>query len=102
MGVGTLWAAGLNGGQKSTFWSGPGNQLRAKQHGTILESTPIGILMNAFGSRTPYWIWKIASATFAANARGTAIKVGIQNGNIWRTVEQPVLNIRSIPVNLVP
>ncbi len=101
-GMGTLWAAGLNGGTNSVFWSGPGNMQRAAQLGTNLESTSLGSLMNYFGDKTPYWLWKVASATFAANADGTAIKVGVEAGNVWRTIEQPILNLRGIPMTTVP
>lgn len=101
-GVGTLWAAGLNGGTGSVFWSGPGNMQRAAQLGRSLESTPVGAAMNYFGANTPYWMWKAASATFAANAKGVATKVGTQPGNIWRTVEQPILNVRKISISVVP
>jgi hypothetical protein len=100
-GVGTLWAAGLNGGSNSVFWSGSANMERASQLGTNLESTPIGALMNAGGENTPYFLWKAASATFAANADGTAIKVGVEAGNIWRTIEQPILNLKDVVINYV-
>jgi hypothetical protein len=33
------------------------------------------------------------------NADGVALKVGIQEGNIWRTIEQPILNLRNIPID---
>ena len=58
--------------------------------------------MNQLGGKTPYWMWKAASATYAANARGVAIKVGVQPGTIWRTIEQPILNARKIPIKVVP
>ena len=101
-GVATMWPAGLNGGASSVFWSGTGNMQRAASLGRSLESTPIGALMNQLGGKTPYWMWKAASATYAANARGVAIKVGVQPGTIWRTIEQPILNARKIPIKVVP
>ncbi|MBV1777377.1 VCBS repeat-containing protein [Burkholderiaceae bacterium DAT-1] len=101
-GVGTNWSAGLNGGANSVFWSGSGNLERAMSLGRSLESTPIGSLMNQFGSKVPYWMWKAASATYAANAKGVALKVGVQSGNIWRTIEQPILNWRNILIKTVP
>jgi RHS repeat-associated protein len=101
-GVGTAWAAGLNGGANSVFWSGSGNMLRAQAYGKSLEMTLIGRAMNFAGEKTPYWAWKAASATYAANASGVATKIGEKAGNIWRTIEQPILNLRNIPINVVP
>ena len=101
-GTGIMWAAGLNGGANSTFWSGAGNMEKAAQLGKSLELTPIGAGMHYFGEKTPYWMWKAASATFAANAKGVATKVGTQSGNIWMTIEQRILNMRGIQVNIVP
>jgi len=40
------WAAGLNGGTRSVFWSGAGNLERAGAIGISLERTPIGSLMH--------------------------------------------------------
>jgi hypothetical protein len=97
-----MWSAGLNGGANSVFWSGAGNAERAAQLGTSLERTPIGSLLNRLGDKVPYPVWKAASATFAANARGVAVKVGAEAGNIWRTIEAPILNFRNIPINIVP
>lgn len=100
-GAATLWAGGLNGGSSSVFWPGAGNMERAMKLGTSLESTPIGSIMNSAGENTPYWLWKLASATYAANAKSAAIKVGAEAGSIWRTIEQPILNWRDIPVKYV-
>ena len=52
-------------------------------------------------SLTPL-MFKMASATFAMNATGTAIKVGQKAGNIWKTIEQPILKWRGIAVDVVP
>ncbi len=101
-GAGTFWTAGLYGGANSVFWSGAGNLQRAANLGRSLESTPIGWVMNRFGERVPYWMWKAASATYAGNVRGTAIKVGAQAGNLWRAIEAPILNWRNIPIVVVP
>ena len=101
-GIATVWSAGLNGGANSVFWSGTGNMDRAAKLGTSLESTPIGALMNRFGEYVPYSMWKAASGTFAANAKGEVIKVGTQLGRIWSTVEAPILNARGVPVRIVP
>ncbi|MCG3116645.1 MAG: PKD domain-containing protein [Candidatus Manganitrophus sp. SA1] len=97
-----IWAGGIYGGANSVFWSGPGNMARAAEIGTSLETTPIGSILTAFGESIPYPIWKLASATFAANVRGTAIKVGVEAGNIWKTIEQPILIFRNIPIRYVP
>lgn len=75
---------------------------RAAQLGRSLERTPVGWAMNKLGERVPYWMWKAASATCAANARGTAVKVGTEAGRIWRTIEAPILRWRNIPVSVVP
>jgi hypothetical protein len=66
------------------------NNVRAAEMGTTLEKTLIGSILNRFGKNVPYSVWKAASATFAANARGTAIKVGLEQGRIWTTVEKPI------------
>jgi hypothetical protein len=98
----TTWTGGLSGGSSSVFWSGEGAMARAAQYGTTLEKTPIGSLLNRFGDNVPYTVWKAASGTFAGNAKGTAIKVGLKEGNIWRTIEKPILNWRNIPIHNVP
>ena len=94
--------AGLNGGARSVFWSGVGNQQRAASMGVSLERTPIGSALNRYGSSVPGWSWKAASCIYACNASGNAIKVGLQEGRIWTTVERPVLQWRGIPYNVVP
>mgnify|MGYP001300114037 FL=1 len=101
-GASTMLVSGLNGGSSSVFWSGSGNMERAAALGRSLESTPIGSLMNAVGDDVPYWGWKAASCIYACNASGTAIKVGLQEGTIWQSVEQPILQWRGIPYNTVP
>lgn len=100
--IGMTWTGGLYGGAKSVFWSGKGSMARAMKLGTNLEKTPIGAIMNRFGDKIPYHIWKAASATFAGNVKGTAIKVGVRQGNIWRTIEKPILNWRNISITYVP
>ncbi|MDZ7858414.1 RHS repeat-associated core domain-containing protein [Sphaerotilus sp.] len=96
MGIG----AGLSGGTNSVFWSGAGNLQRAASLGRSLESTPIGSLMN--GRIQAKWAWDAASAIYAGNARGTAIKVGTQAGRTWTNVELPILTQRGIPITIVP
>jgi hypothetical protein len=56
-------------------------------------------LSDLTGQKLPYWVWKVASATFAANAKGTAIKVGATTGKIWGGIERPILNFRKIPID---
>ena len=84
------------------FWSGEGAMERAAHYGRTLEKTPIGAVLNKLGDKVPYAVWKTASATFAANARSAVLKVGIKQGNIWRTIEKPILNWRKIPIKQVP
>lgn len=76
--------------------------IRAAQYGTTLERTPIGGILNSLGDAVPYPVWKAASATFAGNASGTAIKIGTSSGNVWRTIEQPILNWRGVPIRYLP
>ncbi len=94
------WAAGLNGGARSVFWSGAGNLQRAKSFGISLEKTPIGALMDKIGA--PRIMWKAASWTYAQNASGLAIKVGAQEGKIWSSIERVVLSGRGVPYVTVP
>ena len=97
-GVGIFWSAGLNGGANSAFWSGSQNAARAADLGTTIGQTPIGWAMTLGGEATPQWLWKAASATFALNADGVALKVGLQEGLIWSSIEQPLLALRNIPI----
>ena len=104
-GAGTVWAGGLVGGSKSVFWSGgKAAQMKAAKLGTSLEKTPWGATMNYLASKgvkVPYVAWKAASATYAANAKGTAIKVGIKQGNIWSKVEKPILQFKKMAIKYV-
>ena len=104
-GAGTLWAAGLNGGTNSVFWSGYSRGARGLAEGlggTTLESTPIGATLDFAANylNIPGLgpIFKLASATFAANASGTATAVILAEGITWTTVEAPILAARGIPV----
>ena len=101
-GLATGGVGGLSGGARTVFWSGAGNMERAASMGISLERTPIGGLMNRYASRMPSWAWKGASAVFAANARGQAIKVGLFEGRVWSSVEKPILQWRGIPFTVVP
>ncbi|NQD36438.1 type IV secretion protein Rhs [Permianibacter sp. IMCC34836] len=105
-GVGTLWAAGLNGGTNSVFWSGYSQGARgiAEGMGTTLELTPIGraldVVHNTLGINLPNFVWRAASATFAANADGVATAVVLSENplSIWATVERAILSARGIPI----
>lgn len=108
-GTGTLWALGLNGGGSSVFWSGYSQGARGIAEGlggTTLESTPIGAAMdwlaNSAGVNLPGWMWRTASATFAANASGVARAVVLSTNpaSVWASIEAPILAARGIPVVL--
>ncbi len=106
-GAATLWAAGLNRGANSVFWSGYSQGARGIAEGlggTTLESTPIGSALdfasNSLGIPGLGPVWKAASATFAANASGTATAVILSDSatSVWATIEEPVLSARGIPI----
>jgi hypothetical protein len=105
-GAATLWAAGLNGGSSSVFWSGYSQGARgiAEGLGTTLESTPIGATLdfasNTLGIPGLTPVWNLASATFAANASGTATAVILSESatSVWATIEAPILEARGIPI----
>lgn len=69
-----------------------------------MESTPIGTaldyLSNTLGMPGMGPVWKVASATFAANASGTATAVVLTESttSVWATIEAPILAARGIPV----
>ena len=91
--------AGLNGGVNSVFWSGDENAKKAKLIGRPIASTPIGALMN--NRVRARWVWAIASAIYAGNAKGTVIKVGTQAGKIWANVELVILRRRGISIKII-
>ncbi len=97
-GVGLGWAAGLNGGANSAFWAGRGASQIAQTLGTTIADTPIGAVLNGLGIENRL-VWTAASATFAANADGTAIAVlnYVAPDSIW-LVEQAILNLRGVPI----
>ncbi len=103
-GLATGWAGGLNGGAKSVFWAGynQGAREAARQLGTTIDKTPIGFVLDRLGvqNRT---VWVAASATFAANAKGTAKAVirSLTPKSIWH-IEKKILNSRGIPINYYP
>jgi uncharacterized protein RhaS with RHS repeats len=97
-GMATMWAAGLNGGDNSVFWAGRGASTVADTLGTTITKTPIGALLNGLGVENRL-VWGAASATFAANASGTAQAVirYVDPDTLW-LIEQAILNWRSIPI----
>lgn len=101
-GVGTIWAGGLSGSLRSVFWSGDGGMAKAAELGINIEKPPIGAILQWVGSKIPYPVWQAASATFAENVRGSAIKVGLKQGYTWRNIERPILNWRNISIKTVP
>ena len=100
-GAATLLAGGLNGGAKSVFWSGS-NKVRAAEFGVTLEKTPIGAILNKYSNKVPPVMWDAASAIFSGNAKGSVLKVGIEQGRTWSAIEKPILNLRKIPIRQVP
>ncbi len=100
-GAGTGWTAGLVGGANSVFWAGRGASVTAAQLGTTIARTPIGYTLNALGSVgiESRLAWRLASATFAGNARGTATAVirNLRPESLWH-VERAVLEWRRIPI----
>lgn len=94
----------FNGGARSVFYSGEGAlkiAMANKGLGIVLAETIGGRVLNfaerqlfrVFGKRLPNFVWKIASAFFAANAKGE-VQVFLRNPSvrgIWNTVEKPIL-----------
>jgi hypothetical protein len=69
--------------------------------GVTLEKTSIGGLLDLISNnlfQVPQPLWKIASATYAANASGTVQAVIRGAGEIATKIELPILNWRNIPV----
>ena len=102
-GAGTIWAGGLSGGSNSVFWSGfnQGAKNATTKFGTTIDKTLIGKGLNAFGNYTPDWLLRLASATFAMNAKGSVKAVIHNSGSIWTKIEQPILKWRGIPIQIV-
>jgi len=106
----TMWAAGLNGGANSTFWSGFSQGARYSAEavgGTTLEQTLIGGAMDTvdaglreYGVGLPKALWNAASATFAANA-SEATAVIRAAGEGW-AIEQRVLEFFGTAINYLP
>lgn len=101
--------AAFSGGSRSVFWSGYklGAMEDAKALGITLEKTLGGRLMSwlehdvkvlKFSPR----VWDWASATFARNARGTAIAVIRAPGRTWVSIEREILKQRGIPIEYAP
>ena len=100
----TAWVGGLYGGANSVFWSGfdYGAKEAAASLGTTIEKTLIGRLLDRGGKRVPAIIWKLASRTFANNAKGAVKAVIRANGNIWSNIEKPILLRNGNPINYYP
>jgi RHS repeat-associated protein len=101
--IAAIWPAGLNGGSNSVFWSGfeYGAKTIAETLGKTLTKTPIGAALEYLqygrGIPIPDFVWKLASATFAANAKGSAIAVIRYERDAWR-IESQILEFRNIPI----
>jgi len=67
-----------------------------------LEKTPIGAILNKYSNKVPPVMWDAASAIFSGNAKGSVLKVGIEQGRTWSAIEKPILNLRKIPIRQVP
>jgi RHS repeat-associated protein len=107
-GTATIWAAGLNGGSQSVFWSGYNQGARYAAEvagGTTLEQTVIGgvldTIQNGFGVRLPAAIWNAAARTFARNAWGEATAVIRAAGPTWTEIEAPILAARDIAIRFI-
>jgi hypothetical protein len=98
-------AGSLNGGANSVFYSGQG-ALRAAQvgkgSGKILADTLGGKVLNLIDTRLvelPDPVWRIASAVFASNAKGTVqafLRSPANSGNVWNAIESPILNLLGV------
>ncbi len=97
----TIWSSGLYGGSSSVFWAGRGASTVAEGLGTTIGQTPIGAALNALGVENRI-VWGAASATFAANASGTATAVlsYVSPASLW-LVERTILDFRGIPINVI-
>jgi RHS repeat-associated protein len=100
--IATMWAAGLNGGANSVFWSGRGAAKLAVESGLMpIQHTAIGSLLNAAGVESRF-IWSLASATYAANASGTATAyITYFNPEAIWTLEQAILELRGVPFRVL-
>ncbi len=98
-GLPTLWAGGLNGGSNSVFYAGNGARGLAADVGTTIDQTLIGGFLDSLGAAVPKPVWKLASATFAANATDPALAVILYASptSIWNT-EAAILAWRGISV----
>ena len=83
------------------FWAGRGASATAAQLGTTIARTPIGYTLNSLASVgvESRMVWRLASATFAGNARGTATAVirNLRPESLWH-VERAILEWRRIPI----
>jgi RHS repeat-associated protein len=103
IGTSLFWSVGINGGANSVIWQGfnQGAKTEAQALGVTLEKTPIGGLLDLISNnigQVPQPIWKIASATYAANASGKVQSVVRGAGEIATKIELPILKWRNIQV----
>lgn len=103
LGTSLIWSVGINGGANSVIWQGykQGAKREAQALGITLEKTPIGGLLDFLSNNiahVPLPIWKIASATYAANAAGKVQSVIRGAGEIATRIEVPILKWRNIEI----
>jgi RHS repeat-associated protein len=98
-GAGTFWAGGLNGGSASVFYAGTGARALAFDAGITIDQTLIGSILDSMGAAVPKPLWKLASATFAANATEPAgsVILYVAPSSIWN-LEARILAWRGISV----
>jgi hypothetical protein len=96
-GAGTWWAAGLNGGSMSMFWSGNGARQLAFDAGMTLDQTLIGSIADSLPFNLPPPVWNAMSATFALNATEPAAAIIFSEGPT-RALEARILAWRGISV----
>jgi hypothetical protein len=111
------WTGGLSGGARSVFYSG-GRGAEAAKMGRTIGKTLLGRVFNKVDAaagkvlgrpraeRVMRPVWIAASATFALNAKGVAIKVGriVPDKSIWK-IEKQILDSsflkKAIPVRYI-
>ena len=86
----------FNAGARTVLYSGKGAfeiAKAAKGTGLIIQETIGGRILQLFGPKAPLFIWKIASAIFAANAKGV-VQVFLTEtsySSIFARVEAPII-----------
>lgn len=98
----------LSAGARSVFYSGQDMLTAAragKGMGKLLEDTIGGKFLNYVNSNIyqfPNKFWKVPSAIFALNAKGTATVFlnSPSAGSVWSTVEGPILKAMGTGINI--